>query len=616
MVLVNGLEAWVEWGRKAEALSTQVYEPGVVHPDGHDRLRTFVAEPWPTWAFALGDGSGVRHEVFVPRGLPACACSWSLTPPARAGTASSTRVSPVLCVRPLMSGRNYHHTHHENGVFNTMPEVRKLEGGACVRFSPYHGVPTVSFRTNGVFAHDPVWYRQFRYDAELARGLDHLEDLMSPGVFRFELGSGREAVLLMHASTPGHEAAPEESPAVVLDSWRAGERRRRGEAATPVGALRRSADSYLVRRGLSTTIIAGYPWFTDWGRDTFISVRGLCLATGKLEEARRILTDWARYRSGGMMPNRFPDEGAAPEFHSVDAGLWYVIAGHEFVRAAREGGFRLARGDERAILDTARGIVEGCIEGTRLGIVCDPVDGLLRAGEEGTALTWMDARYDGHAVTPRVGKPVEIQALWINALAMTAGKDRALVRLLARARESFPERFWIEQTGYLADVIDVNHAPGHVDRSIRPNAMLAVGGLAECLLDAERARRAVDLAASTLWTPMGMRTLAPSDPAYKRHYHGGRVERDEAYHQGTAWPWLIGPFVEAWVRSRGSTIEAKREAWRRFVQPMLEFPGHGAMGHLFEVADGDEPHAPGGCPAQAWSVAEVIRLAKLLEIAE
>lgn len=606
MVLVNGFEVWLERGRETHALCSHVYEPGVVHPDAHAHLASFTHLPWPTWVYALPGGTRIRHEVFVPRGRPACAALWAL----EAGEPA------VLCVRPLMSGRDYHHTHHENPVFDTNARVTtRSDGSVRVRLAPYHGVPAVNLVANGAYVREPVWYRQFRYEAELERGLDFTEDLMAPGVMRFNLRAEREAVLVLRAETPGADAIPDDNPASLVSSWRSSERANRADLrAGPLPDLRRAADAYLARRGLSTTVIAGYPWFTDWGRDTFVALRGLCLATGRLEQAQQILLDWSRYRSGGMMPNRFPDEGAAPEFHSVDAGLWYVIAAYEFVAEARRVGYRLPRGDERAILDAALALVEGCAEGTRLGIAVDPADALLRAGEEGTALTWMDARYDGHAVTPRIGKPVEIQALWINALALTAPRSKELAKLLERARQSFQARFWLEDIGYLADVVDVNHNPGRVDRAIRPNALFAVGGLPQSLVDAERARRVTELAERELWTPMGMRTLAPSDPAYIGRYTGGRTQRDEAYHQGAAWPWLLGPFVEAWVRARADDPAAPSQAWNRFVRPLLEHPDRGGLDHIAEVADGDVPHNPGGCPFQAWSVGEVLRLAKLLGV--
>jgi glycogen debranching enzyme len=702
VVLVNGFDAWLRTGGRTWALSSQLYTPEVVEPDGCERLEAFTADPWPRWTYNL-DGVRVEQELLVPQGAAAVAVSWRLREPAPAAE---------LVVRPFLSGRDYHALHRENPDFRFEPEGR----GPWRIFRPYPDLPAVMVFSNGGYAQEPFWYRNFLYLRERERGLDATEDLASPGTWRWDMQRG-EAIWILAAE--GQEL-PAGSPAACLGIFRGGEQRRRRALGGP---LLRAADAYLVRRNGGRTIVAGYPWFTDWGRDTFIALRGLCLAPGRLEEAAAILLAWARTVSEGMLPNRFPDAGAEPEYNSVDASLWFVAAVEALLRAAGAaavggpglpaggsgGGAVPARGsggsgvagggggagsggggagsgggslgisgppglgngnglgaaERQALLDAVEAILTGYAAGTRCGIRADD-DGLLAAGEPNSQLTWMDARMDGRAVTPRCGKPVEVQALWIHALGFAAGAadaaaaaapatGRSVATLpapsagpgsprpavaaappaapgsLARpapvvaapgpaasaarwrelhelARASFAARFWNEAAGCLYDVVDVDHRRGAVDGAVRPNQILAVGGLPSELLPPERARRVVDVVEARLWTPLGLRSLAPGEPGYRPRYEGDPRSRDGAYHQGTAWPWLLGPFVEAWVRVRGGGEEAKREARERFLAPLAARLDDYGLGHLPEIADGDPPHAPRGCPFQAWSMGELLRL--------
>ncbi|HEY7369491.1 MAG TPA: amylo-alpha-1,6-glucosidase, partial [Thermoanaerobaculia bacterium] len=390
---------------------------------------------------------------------------------------------------------------------------------------------------------------------------------------------------------------------------RAGERIRRDRYED---RLDRAADAYIVGRGRGKTIVAGYPWFTDWGRDTFIALRGLCLATERLAEAGEILGEWAWTVSEGMLPNRFRESGDEPEFNSVDASLWYVVAVHDYLNACAGAKRRLASEETDRLHGAVEAILEGYAAGTRFGIRAD-ADGLLAAGEPGlTNLTWMDARVGERVVTPRVGKPVEVQALWLNALTLAGRVSGARRELLERGLESFRARFWNEAAGGLFDVVDVDHRPGENDATLRPNQILAVGGLPLTLLEPERARRVVDLVETRLWTPLGPRSLDPLDPAYRGRYEGSVEERDGSYHQGTVWPWLAGAFVEAWVRVRAGTSAARREARRRFLDPLLARLDEAGLGHLPEIADGDAPHRARGCPFQAWSVGEALRLDRVV----
>jgi predicted glycogen debranching enzyme len=368
-----------------------------------------------------------------------------------------------------------------------------------------------------------------------------------------------------------------------------------------------------VRRGAGQTIVAGYPWFTDWGRDTFIALRGLCLATGRLDEAGSILVEWAGAVSEGMLPNFFPDGKLAPEFNSVDASLWYLIAVAEYMQARVAAGRRIA-GKERATLQEAFGsILTGYARGTRYRIHADE-DGLLAAGQPGVQLTWMDAKVGDWVVTPRIGKPVEIQALWINALKIASSFSDQFRDLLEKATESFARRFWNGEAGCLYDVVDADHEPGKVDASMRPNQIFAVGGLPFALVEGERARSIVDAVEAKLWTPLGLRSLSPDDPSYRGRYEGGPGERDGAYHQGTVWPFLAGAFVDAWLKVHGGTDTARQEARAKFLSPLREHLDEAGLGHVSEIADGDAPHTPRGCPFQAWSVGELLRIERALNV--
>jgi predicted glycogen debranching enzyme len=387
------------------------------------------------------------------------------------------------------------------------------------------------------------------------------------------------------------------------------EARRRQVFASP---LDRAADSYLVKRGSGRTVVAGYPWFTDWGRDTFIAMRGLCLATGRLDDAAQILGEWSGAVSEGMLPNRFPDHGEAPEYNSVDASLWFVVAVHDLIAAYEREGRDLGAELHQQLAQAVNAILDGHARGTRHGIRLDE-DGLLAAGEPGVQLTWMDAKIGDWVVTPRIGKPVEVQALWLNALTIgaalgTAGANRW--RAVAEmGRRSFEARFWNPDRRFLFDVVDVNHLPGKNDPSLRPNQILAVGGLPYPVLDGLYARSVVDAVEAALLTPVGLRSLGPAEGGYVQRYLGGPSERDAAYHQGTVWPWLIGPFVEAWVRVHGASPDALVEARDHFLRPLLCI-AEANGGQLFEIADAEPRHVPRGCTFQAWSVGELLRVSR------
>jgi predicted glycogen debranching enzyme len=590
MVLVNGFDAWVETPQGTFAISSQRYGPDVIHPDGASRIESFGYEPWPRWRFKIGDDLIVEQELFVPKGESAIFISWRVV----AGIADP---GIKLKMRLFLSGRDFHSTHHENGAFRCETE----QNGQRVTFRSYDGVPAVIAYSNGRYTHEPTWYRNFLYSEELARDLDVVEDLASPGVLEFSL-SQKPAVLMLAAE--GHAITDIESIEARHAQVRTIEQARRQYFSSP---LERAADAYLVQRGKGKTLIAGYPWFGDWGRDTFIALRGLCIATGHLEEARDILLQWASTVSQGMLPNRFPDHGEQPEFNSVDASLWYIIAVNDYLLAAEKQPSLTDDCHTRKLRAAVEAILAGYNEGTRFGIRADR-DGLLSAGEHGQQLTWMDARVDGREITPRIGKPVEVQALWLNALAIGAKFSARWQPLFEKGRAAFENKFWNEHAGDLADVIDCDHQPSVVDLTFRPNQIFAVGGLPLTLLSKEKARRVVDAVEMLLLTPVGLRSLAPGEAGYSPHYQGDSRARDSVYHQGTVWPWLIGPFIEAWMRVHGSSAATKTKARTRFLRPLYEHLNHAGLGHVSEICDAEPPHTPRGCPFQAWSLGELLRL--------
>lgn len=582
MVLVADLEVFVDTPAGRFALSSHRYQGDVIYPDGALRLASFQHTPWPRWEWALPGGARIACELVVEHApaagrAPRVALRWTRL----AGSVTS------LNVQPLLAGRDYHATHRENPVFRFVPEL----DGDAVTWRPYTGVPAICCAANGLYHHAPDWYRAFLLRDEADRGLDSLEDLATPGAFSFDLASGPAAMVLSTGPIAGE-------PAAVADQIFDAEGRRRAAFSS---ALARAADAYLVARSAGKTIIAGYPWFADWGRDTFIALRGLCLATGRRDDARAILCQWAASVSRGMLPNRFDERDTAPEYNSVDAALWFVIAADAYLAGP-------ATAADRDLLRAAiAAVVDGHRAGARHGIRVDG-DGLLACGQPGVQLTWMDARVDAECVTARIGKPVEIQALWINALVIAGRAAEA-----DRARAAFA-RFWDPDRRQLHDIVDADHIRGAVDSTCRPNQLLAVGGVPHPVLDPRRecARAVVDTVERVLWTPAGPRSLDPGDPRYHGRYAGGAAERDRGYHNGAVWPWLAGPFIEAWVRVRDSTPAARREARTRFLDPLLARTQLAGLDHLSEICDGDPPHRPTGCPFQAWSLAEAIRIDQLL----
>jgi predicted glycogen debranching enzyme len=588
LVLVNHLEEHVEIDGRFVPISANLY-PGATHPDGYRRCVGFSSEPWPTWTYDC-EGIQLAREILYLYERDAVVVRWCLLNPA---------AGPVrLRIRPMLTGREYHALHHENGTLRAAAQA----GDGWVAWQPYRDLPTVRAFHHGTYRHEPDWYRRVQYPVEQERGLDFEEDWWSPGEITLDLSADRGGDVVLTTERPDRLDA---------DALVARERRRRehladGSPADPlVSALWRASEAYLSVREQGKTVIAGYPWFTDWGRDTFLSLPGLCLVTGRHEVARQVIEAFARHVSQGMIPNRFPDAGETLEYNTVDASLWFVQAVGRYLAYTGE-----MDTIEKVAWPAVRAILDGYRQGTRYGIKVDQ-DGLVAAGVPGFQLTWMDAKVGDWVVTPRRGKPVEIQALWIHALAIGAAlavrfgdRDYAArcASAHAQAVASFRKRFWYEAGGHLYDVVDGEEGD---DSTFRPNQLYAIA-LCDDLLEPDRAQQVVQAVADRLLTPVGLRTLAPGDPRYRPRYEGGVAERDGAYHQGTVWPFLLGPFVTAWIKVHGGSDEARREA-RTFFDGIERHLAEACLGQVSEVFDAEPPHRPKGCFAQAWSVAEVLR---------
>lgn len=527
------------------ALGTCQY-PWTVAPRGFEFLQEFRPEPCATWIYAIG-GARIEKQVYLVEGRQAVMVRY------RADRALTLRV------RPFLANRDYHSLQH---VWDR-PFETPLRLQAKAKSGP------------AKFIDDAHWYYNIEYLEELDRGFDFREDLYTPGVFVFDLKPGEWATFC--ASTDDAEGG--EPPA-------------------------RKPDPFLVRRGDGTpAIVAGYPWFTDWGRDTMISLPGLLIAQGRLEEARQIMEAWLKRRKQGLIPNRLPEMGQEPEYNTADATLWMFQAMRAWLEAGGDRAFL-----REIFYPAAREIIDWHLRGTLHGIGVDPRDRLLRAGDPGTQLTWMDAKVGDWVVTPRHGKPVEINALWHGALCLMAewGDDDCWVESF-RVRQSFREFFWNDERECLYDVLTEYGPVG----KLRPNQIFAVS-LGNDLLGRLQQQSVVRIVERELLTPVGLRTLERSDPEYKGRYSGGPVERDGAYHQGTVWPWLLGPFADAYLSAFGRTAKTL-DYCRGLVSRLEEEAALGpCLGSIAEIYDGDAdenaPRLARGCPAQAWSVAEVARL--------
>ena len=592
VVMLSKLEETLVIDDRRYELSANQY-PGVTHPQGFNYQTGFRLDPFPIFTYEV-EGLRLEKSVFMVQGQNTAVIYYELK--SDGGAFDLIRLE----IRPLIAFRDYHSTTHENGALNS--HVNTEDGLTTI--APYGDLPSLHF------AHDicevdtdGFWYRNFQYAVEQERGLDFMEDLFSPFLLSFDLLARARARIV--ASTERIEVANADQYRKVEISHRKAIPSGATKANELVPKLTLAADQFIVARERCKTVIAGYHWFSDWGRDTMIALPGLMLATGRAEIAKSVLAEFANHVDQGMLPNRFPDAGETPEYNTVDATLWFF----EAVRAllAYTADYEFVRENLYAVLTD---IVDWHVKGTRYNIHVD-ADGLLFSGEPGVQLTWMDAKIGDWVVTPRHGKPVEIQALWYNALRVMeqlAGKfkdNRAKEKYAAmadRARDSFNALFWNEATGCLYDVVN---GEAH-DASVRPNQIFAIS-LKNSLVSQERAAEILRVVERELLTPRGLRTLSPNDTQYHGRYEGNPASRDSVYHQGTVWPWLMGPYITAYVKTFGT--KRGRAAMAQWLKNFETHLNEACLRQVSEIFDGDAPHAPSGCVAQAWSVAEILRAA-------
>ena len=569
-------------------LSTNQY-PNTINPEGYKYIKTFRLAPFPIWTFEI-DGIEIEKKIFMVQGQNTVCCQWSKN------TANNNRLE--LELKPLLAFRDYHHLRREDVDFNRSFDVAETQ----VSVQPYEKMPELFFAHNAQTVEKTgFWYRDFEYSIEKQRGFDFQEDLFQPFGLKFDLS---ETAAVIVSTEPQNISD--------VENFEKNEIKRRKELVKIAEVkdefsqqLILAADQFIVSRGAGKTIIAGYPWFSDWGRDTMIALPGLTLATNRPDIAKSILLEFSNHISEGMLPNRFPDEGEIPEYNTVDATLWYFEAIRAYIEKTDDYDFVREK-----LYDKLVNIILWHFFGTRYNIhVAD--DGLLYAGGKGTQLTWMDGKIGDTVFTPRIGKPVEIQALWYNALCIMADfaekfgdrKDgEKYLKMADNAKQSFNYEFWNEAEECLFDVVDNEQK----DASVRPNQIFAVS-LPNTMLSIGKAQKIVQKVEAELLTPFGLRSLSPKNSGYYPVCTGTPFERDSAYHEGTVWAWLIGAFIDAYRK-----VSANGQQTEKRIEEILEnFKTHlteAGIGQISEIFDGDAPHKPRGCFAQAWSVAEILRV--------
>lgn len=591
MVLLSKFEETIFIDGERYEISCNQY-PDKIHPEGYKYLKQFRLDPFPIWTFEIG-GLVIEKSVFMVYGENTTVVQWKIVNESEISNLKST-----IEIRPLLAFRDHHHLRREDATFDGSYYVE----GKLISVTPYAEMPQIYFAHNAVdIEHQGHWYRDIEYAIEKERGFDFHEDLFQPFCLKFD--SSNEAIVIVSTEPKRRSDA---------DELREYEIARRANLIATAGAkdkfsrqLILAADQFIVGRGQGHTVIAGYHWFSDWGRDTMIALNGLTLATNRVDVTKSVLLEFSKHISEGMLPNRFPDAGDTPEYNNVDATLWFFEAIRAYV--AKTGDYDFVRHE---LYEKLAEIIDWHVRGTRFQIHVDE-DGLLFAGEDGVQLTWMDAKIGDWVVTPRTGKAVEIQALWYNALSVMADfgkrfKDTRRTKMFSTiaktAKSSFNAQFWNDAAQCLFDVVKGEEK----DASIRPNQIFSVS-LPHTMLTAAKARKVVKKIEAELLTPYGLRSLSPNDPNYAPIYIGSPRDRDASYHQGTVWAWLIGAFVDAYRKTHSKDARAEK----RINEILSGFKTHlteTMVGQISEIFDGETPHNARGCAAQAWSVAEVLRV--------
>jgi predicted glycogen debranching enzyme len=591
-VLLSSYEETLELGGLAFDLSCHKY-PGLFHPRGHEYLDRVEGDAWPAFHYRLGDVALTR-EVLLLNGRHVTLVRY---------TAGKSEVPLILRIKPLLAFR----PHHALTRANVDLQVKTYPARNGFKIQPYNALPPLFIQANAEFSFfpSPAWYHNLEYFMEQERGFPFQEDLFQPGVFEIPIEPGRPLILSASLEELSDDA----------DALWAAEAERRKPARLPAAHsvsshLQREGERFLIHEPNGRpAILAGYHWFDAWGRDALISLPGLTFCSNREKEGLEILVRIGETEKNGLIPNYFGTSPDSHAYNSADASLWYVWA----VQQMREW---TGRDDlvKSAFLPVVRRIIKAFRNGTDQGIFMD-AEGLLHAGSPGTQLTWMDARVNGVPVTPRHGCAVELNALWYNALAFLDEIAQAFQipedrcpDLLDQVRKSFNERFWVEDEQYLGDV----YLDGVLDRTIRPNQIFAVS-LPHPVLDAERQHGVLETVRRHLLTPFGLRSLSPRNPAYAGVYEGTPAERDGAYHQGTVWPWLLGAYGEAVLRTSRDRPRAVKSLLDTITPLLSRHLYESGLGSLSEIFDGNPPHQPNGCIAQAWSVGELVRLLHLLK---
>ena len=583
-------------------LGCNLYNGDIISPNGHHYLESFTKDLFPQWVYKVDDIQ-LKKTIAMIHGENTVVVIYEVVKAASSFT---------LELLPLMAARGYHSMQHEGAQmhwdadFNNSTFHNKPDGNLNV----YINVPGASYQ------HTPRWFNNFKYSVEEYRGLDFTEDLFNHGVISVELKEGGSLGIIISTENPEGRDAHE---LLLREEKRKRELLIEQPGDEMVQQLVLAADQFIVKRGEALkTVIAGYHWFTDWGRDTMISLPGLTLSTGRFEDAKKIISAFAKSVSMGMLPNRFQDNNEPPEYNNVDGTLWYFIAIKKYLDATGDAAFVL-----NEILPVLKDIINWHYKGTRFNIHATE-DGLLYSGEIGQQLTWMDARIGTWVVTPRMGKPVEIQALWYNALKIFAEllalnkqkKDAAQINESAEyAKQQFNEKYWYADAGlnpdggeslngYLYDNIDEN---GNPNIELRPNQLFAISLPFALIDDAKKAKAILKTVEEKLYTPVGLRSLPMSDVHYIHNYGGDQWHRDSAYHEGTVWSWLLGPYVDAVMKLNADS--GKQQA-KKIIEDFTYHLNEGCIGSVSEIFDADAPHHPRGCVAQAWGVAEVLRVIK------
>ena len=589
MVLLSRTEETLFAGGHRYALDCNEY-PGVIYPQGHQYLQSFDLHPCPIWTYAA-DGWRVQKRLRLLRDRNAVVLSYQIVEAA---------AGPIeLEVRPLMALRPIHDLSYQwNGRIGI-----EDRGEGCHHLAPTSRTPEVFLAHTGQFQEEPNWYLNQIYRREQQRGYSGLEDLWTPGVVRFRLGPGAAAHLVCSADPISLDEA------VKLADEQHAHSPAHPSADPAMDALRRAAESFVVSTAIAsaasspTMCMSGYPWPAPAVRDVLIGFTGLLLISGKFDQAKSLLLLLSSKLRNGLIPSHFPEDGSAAQYLAADVSLWFVNAVWNYLRYS---------GDDagaRRFMHTVLSIVDRYRVGTDLGIAADS-DGLLSSRLPGVPTSWMDAKIGEWVVTPRGGRPVELNALWYNAVRIAVtlseryGRDHhagGLAQLAENIQRSFNQRFWNQKEGCCFDVID-DHGQ---DPSVRPNQLLAVS-LPFAVLDLDRHEPVLRRVKGELLTPVGVRTLSPSEPGYQGRYEGGVVSRDRAHHNGSAFPWLLGPYVTGMLRLRGRNEQTRRQA-HDLIRPCIEFLMGDGLGQLCELFDGDVPHAPGGAIASAASVGEVLR---------